>query len=80
MVEGVYSHLGGPARHRSAVVEYRAEQHASILGDRLTALAVLRGGKTVARTVPGSTEATEAKLGKAGQAVAGRRVEVPQGD
>ena len=38
MVEKVYSHLG-TMRHRSEVVEYRVEQHAATLGDRLTALA-----------------------------------------
>ena len=38
MVEKVYSHLG-TTRHRSEVVEYRVEQHAATLGDRLTALA-----------------------------------------
>jgi len=38
MVEKVYSHLG-TMRHRSEVMEYRVEQHAATLGDRLTALA-----------------------------------------
>lgn len=38
MVEKVYSHLG-TMRYRSEVVEYRVEQHAATLGDRLTALA-----------------------------------------
>ncbi len=37
MVEKVYSHLG-TLRHRSAAVEYRVEQHAAALADRLVAL------------------------------------------
>jgi integrase len=37
MVERVYSHMG-TIRHRSEQVEYRVEQHAERLGDRLTAL------------------------------------------
>lgn len=32
MIERVYGHLGAQ-RHRSAVVEYRIEQHAAKLGD-----------------------------------------------
>jgi integrase len=34
MVKAVYAHLG-QVRHRSEVVEYRAEQHAAALGERL---------------------------------------------
>jgi integrase len=37
MVERVYSHLG-TVRHRSETVEYRVEQHAEVLHDRLAAL------------------------------------------
>ena len=37
MVEEVYSHLG-TMRHRSEVVEYRIEQHATVLADRLARL------------------------------------------
>lgn len=37
MVERVYSHLGS-VRHRSEVVEYRVEQHAEVLHDRLAVL------------------------------------------
>jgi integrase len=37
MVQRVYAHLG-TIRHRAEVVEYRVEQHAGTLGDRLTAL------------------------------------------
>jgi hypothetical protein len=37
MVDKVHGHLGA-TRHRSPVVEYRVEQHVSILGDRLTAM------------------------------------------
>ena len=40
LVRKVYGHLG-TVRHRSAAVEYRVEQHAASLGDRLAAL---RGG------------------------------------
>jgi len=49
MVEQVYSHLGAQ-RHRSAVVEYRVEQHAATLGGRLEAL------QTLPRTLPGAQE------------------------
>jgi hypothetical protein len=48
MIEKAYSDLGA-FRHRSDVVEYRAEQHATKLGDRLTAV---RGGETLPRTLP----------------------------
>lgn len=37
LVERTYSHLG-TIRHRSKVLEFRAEQHTAILGDRLRAL------------------------------------------
>jgi integrase len=37
MVEEVYAHLG-TMRHRSEVVEYRLEQHAGVLADRLAKL------------------------------------------
>ena len=37
MVKRVYGHLG-TVRHRAEVVEYRVEQHAKVLGDRLTGL------------------------------------------
>jgi hypothetical protein len=37
LVEQVYGHLG-TIRHRSDFVEYRVEQHAAILGERLEAL------------------------------------------
>ena len=37
MVQRVYAHLG-TIRHRAEVVEYRVEQHAGTLGERLTAL------------------------------------------
>ena len=37
LVKRVYGHLG-TVRHRSAAVEYRIEQHAATLGDRLAAL------------------------------------------
>ena len=36
MVQRVYAHLG-TVRHRSAVVEYRVEQHRKALGARLEA-------------------------------------------
>ncbi len=38
LVKAVYGHLGN-VRHRSDVVEYRIEQHAATLGDRISALA-----------------------------------------
>jgi hypothetical protein len=38
MVERVYGHLG-VVRHRSEVVEYRVEQHAAALADRLPRVA-----------------------------------------
>jgi integrase len=37
MVQRVYAHLGA-IRHRSEVVEYRVEQHAGTLGERLETL------------------------------------------
>jgi integrase len=37
MVRAVYGHLG-QVRHRAAAVEFRVEQHAAKLGDRLRAL------------------------------------------
>jgi integrase len=37
LVKRVYGHLGR-VRHRAEVVEYRVEQHAVVLGDRLRAL------------------------------------------
>jgi len=43
MVERVYGHLGD-VRHRSEVVEYKVEDHAERLGDRLQALRTGRGG------------------------------------
>jgi hypothetical protein len=39
LVERVYSHLG-QIRHRADVVEYRADDFADALGERLTALRV----------------------------------------
>jgi integrase len=42
LVQEVYGHLG-TVRHRSGVVEYRVEQHAEILGERLDALYRLAG-------------------------------------
>ena len=55
MVVKVYSHLGA-APHGSPVVEYRVAQHASILGDRLTAMqagaAPGAGARVMGRTVP----------------------------
>ena len=38
LVEQVYGHLGRNPRHRAETVEYRVEQHAEILNDRLAAL------------------------------------------
>jgi hypothetical protein len=52
MVEKVNSHLGAQ-RHRSVVVEYRVEQHAASLGDRLTAV---RGGEALPGTLPEPAE------------------------
>ena len=46
MVERVYSHLG-TIRHRAAVVEYRVEQHAGKLGERLAALRSVDAGGTI---------------------------------
>jgi integrase len=65
MVEKVYSHLGSQ-RHRSAVVEYRAEQHASILGGRLTALGPRREGENVTRDVTELEYPAQEPEGKAG--------------
>jgi integrase len=38
LVRRIYGHLGD-VRHRAEAVEYRVEQHAAALGDRLAALA-----------------------------------------
>ena len=52
LVKRVYGHLG-QVRHRSEVVEYRAEQHRAKLGDRLAALDRGASGTTVdTTTVP----------------------------
>jgi len=55
MVNTVYGRLG-TVRHRSDVPEYRAEQHAANLGDRLKALAAPPERKTVPGTVPAPAE------------------------
>ena len=47
MVERVYAHLAA-MRHRSEVVEYRIEQHADALRDRLKALGFVTGNDTAA--------------------------------
>ena len=39
LVRRIYGHLG-TVRHRSEVVEYRASDHAEVLGERLTALSL----------------------------------------
>ncbi len=49
MVRRVYGHLG-QVRHRANVVEYRVEQHAAKLGERLAALRALEFGTTVGTT------------------------------
>ncbi len=46
MIEKTYGHLG-EVRHRADMVEYRVEQHAAKLGDRLSNLvAVTSGNRT----------------------------------
>ncbi len=40
MVERIYAHLG-TIRHRSPAVEYRVEQHAAVIGDRLARLGIV---------------------------------------
>ena len=40
LVERIYGHVAG-VRHRSEVVEYRVEQHADVLGDRLRSVRAL---------------------------------------
>ncbi len=49
MVRKVYGHLG-EVRHRAKVVEYRAEQHAAKLGERLEALRSVGSGTTIGTT------------------------------
>jgi integrase len=52
MVRQVYGHLGD-VRHRAGVVEYRVEQHAATLKDRLAALrAADSETDSVSATVP----------------------------
>lgn len=48
MIRRVYGHLG-TARHRADVVEYRAEQHAERLGERLASVCVKRVRPTQCR-------------------------------
>jgi integrase len=55
MVERVYAHLG-TIRHRSEVVEYRVEQHAEKLRDRLQALGFGTTNDTAARAVAENNE------------------------
>jgi integrase len=51
MVKRVYGHLG-QVRHRSDVIEYRVEQHAKVLGERLAAVrATAPFGTTIGTTV-----------------------------
>jgi integrase len=54
LVEQVYGHLGRNPRHRAEVVEYRVEQHAGALGDRLAAVSRHFGGSpdTTVDTAP----------------------------
>jgi hypothetical protein len=49
MVRKVYGHLG-QVRHRAKAVEYRVEQHAAKLGDRLRALRGAEFGTTIGTT------------------------------
>lgn len=79
MVETVYGRLG-TVRHRSDAVEYRVEQHASILGDRLTALARPNRGSLAPSMAPGSKTAGSQKHGRVVQVVATQQVAAPQGD
>ena len=44
MIESTYGHLG-EVRHRSDVVEYRAAQHTTKLGDRLSRMFAVTSGK-----------------------------------
>lgn len=55
LVQLTYGHLG-EVRHRAEVVEYRVEQHAAQLADRLTALRLID-------TVAGTTHGTSAAHG-----------------
>jgi integrase len=71
MVEKVYSHLG-TLRHPSDVVEYRIEQHAATLGDRLAAL---RGFDLLPKTLPGPTAGLEARGEQGIKAVGSDNVE-----
>jgi integrase len=66
MVERVYAHLGS-IRHRSEVVEYRVEQHAEALGERLTRLADARRPRLASPdgsqngTTDGTTESSQSR-------------------
>ena len=53
MVRRVYGHLG-QVRHRAEAVEYRVEQHAAKLGERLAALDAEMFGTTIDTTGAGS--------------------------
>lgn len=55
LVNRTYSHLG-TVRHRAKVLEYRVEQHAAILGDRLGAVQRGRGNDSENDSVLGAPE------------------------
>jgi hypothetical protein len=55
MVQKVYAHLG-VIRHRSEMPEYRVEQHATVLADRLDALNI------VTQNVTGRPERMDAEV------------------
>jgi integrase len=58
LVEQVYGHLGRNPRHRADVVEYRVEQHAAILDERLEALYRRFGGQSGTTADTGAVQTT----------------------
>jgi integrase len=58
LVRKIYGHLG-TVRHRSNVVEYRVEQHAATLGDRIAAVAALPAQEPTARDLKGRFQRTD---------------------
>jgi len=56
LVNRTYSHLGS-IRHRSKVLEFRAEQHAAILGERLAAVQRGERSSSVCNPVSGAAQA-----------------------
>ncbi|MGH7475101.1 MAG: tyrosine-type recombinase/integrase [Longimicrobiales bacterium] len=76
LVRRVYGHLG-EVRHRSSVVEYRADQHQHELGDRLRRLRAARARATAERESSGAARDGESAGARASRAGRRRAVRGP---